>query len=280
MRVQLAKGSFSTLEFLESWLDVLAMFAPEAQLITMKDALTHKTEVNDSCLRQLLGASGVCRALFAKEGMKAGYRSWLVRVKADLESLVHNELEEQEILNYKQVHRTESGNLEAAGISSFEQLSMACDFLGNMMSKMRLALSDEWRLPSIALLTTVAVSNNQVDRVPWEVMAFGEDEQVVDHMSSLAVPASYCKQMGAVRKQVNRLLDGVTGLPQMEKALAPHVKGLLDTYPDFELDLHWLKHHAQPVVQEKAHSLILGMFPDHDKVGMTEKMCHAKLQAQ
>ena len=130
-----------------------------------------------------------------------------------------------------------------------------------------------------ALLTTVAVSNNQTVRTPYETLVFGSSEEIIEGVTSLKVPESIAQKMTRTRKQVCRLLEGVQGLEKMQKTLAPHIKGILQVYPQFDLDWHWLKHHAKECLVNRAHDSILDKFPRAGAPDVSEKQVLASLQA-
>ena len=81
--------------------------------------------------------------MLKKDGLELGYKSWQKRVKNDLESVVHNMLNEQEITNFNEIHKAECESLEVSGVHSFEVLSLELDFMGTRMLKQRHGLSCE-----------------------------------------------------------------------------------------------------------------------------------------
>ena len=286
MQGQISKGSFSVCEFLASWRDVIAMFAPARELDMMAESLGSRSEPDENVLKTLVVSSSICRILFKQAALKSGYNSWIKRIKSDLDALVHNDMNEDDIANFRTVHKHEAASLENAGIDAFEVLNMELAFLTSIMEHKRRALSDEWRLPLVALLTTIVVSNGQVDRFAWERMAWG-DSVVVEAMTTLRAPAWFVNKTQPLRRQVNRILEGVDSLSQMKKVLQPHVNNLLEAHPDFELDLKWLNDHSGPVVREMAHGMMLDCmtgFPHNNDSNPavarnTPATCVAQLQA-
>ena len=245
----------------------------------MTESLQNKSEINEDALQKLMRMSCIFRTILKKEGLKLAYNSWKKRLKNDVENVMHNMLCEKEIASYLEIHKAECENLEASGIHCFEVLGMDLDFLGARMVKRRHGLACEYKKPVDALLATVAASNNQTVRTPWEVLCYGETGEIVEGMSSLEVPERYVTPMTRTRNQVVRLLEGVETLDKMVKVLAPHIKGIIQIYPAFDIDWHWLKHHAKEVLANQAHDSILAKFPAVGVADISEKQVLVLLQA-
>lgn len=162
---------------------------------------------------------------------------------------------------------------------------MELNYVTVNMDHKRKVLSDKWRLPLVALQTTIAVSNGQVDSHPWEKMVW-QDSIIMETMRTLKAPESFVRGIRPLRRQVCRILTGVETISQMKKVLAPHVKNLLVSYPDFELDIKFLYDCAEPVIREVAQSLMLKPMPQIPSAGgssdsrkVTLGECLTQLQA-
>ena len=275
---QINKGSYSVLEILENCEGVLKLFGEEGALKSVTDSMRENQPPDEEALHKLLKCSIIFRSLLKKEGLRIGYKAWQARITTDLEGCLHNELNPVEIKNYTTIHRQECAALEASGIDPFEVLDMKISFLGTPMAKPRHALSDEYKKPMDALITTVSVSNGHTPRLPWEIQAFEESAEIVEGLSSLRAPESYIKAMTSARKQVCRLLQGIGSIEKMIKTLTPHVKGILQVYPQFDLEWHWLRFHAKDVIIERAHDSILATFPEKGEAAVAFKPVLISLQ--
>ena len=270
-QIQFVKKSLVPNEFLETYMDVLALYVARDDLETLASAWEKDVVPDDDTLQRVMDASVCCSSLFSKEGVRLNYLAWVERIEQDLKTLVGNGLIEEDIEHFKNIHREEANNMKEMGVKVFDKLHKQVSFLAQEVSPERTALNDEWRLPLEALLRTVAISNRQVDRTPFELLAFGTG-YIVEEYRTLKAPDYIIKDMVGPRKQVNRILEGQRTIKDMIKTLSPHFKSIVNGAGDFNLEIDFLINHAQTIITSRAHGLILSAFPQLTRKRIQEQL--------
>lgn len=144
-----------------------------------------------------------------------------------------------------------------------------------------LSINDEWSYRLQARLMTIAVSRNQIPRLPWKLVLFGTLQKLEGVPETVELAEVVIAFSRNVRAAAMKLLDGYSEpltFADMKKIMSAQEESLLSLDRFFALDVHFLKEVAQPMAESIVRDWVLAALPDHDNfIGFTLEKSIAKL---
>eukprot|EP00969_Alexandrium_andersonii_P092319 4076124-Alexandrium_andersonii.AAC.1 len=127
------------------------------------------------------------------------------------------------------------------------------------------SLNDHWSYALEARLRTLAVHSNKVERLPWEVVLFGQDDPIAGLPDHVAIDLGLLQDMANTRKAVNASFAKFPGphdFQSMRKIVHAQLGHLKDYDKHFRIELSFLDHVAEQVAEDHVRQGIVNLFPD------------------
>ncbi len=190
-----------------------------------------------SMLRTSLG-----QALFHKEARQYQMNSFIDRCHKRADDLMHNGFTDETVQGYHDAADVECTNLAASGHKMFGGIQRQISFLHFKVSVYPTSVYDlkDWILA--AVVRSVAISNGQLPRLPWEKVLW--ESRPLQHFGmTVAVPDSLLSHGRNARLVVSKLAGdwghGRT-LAVMQCDITSHQKDILDTDRSASLEIAFL----------------------------------------
>ena len=164
------------------------------------------------------------------------------------------------------------------GFCEYDEASTAVNFLKCDVVYSCACIDDQWEWRMIARAVTIAVSNNEVPRLPWEVLVFGKSAPVPGVPSTVKIPPSMMLKVKNVREVVcQHLGEGWQTLAQMKTQASKHSTEWNKLCSSWWLVEKWLQEHADAMLEDHLKLCLLEVLP---RTGEAQCMSKALVAAR
>ena len=201
--------------------------------------------------------------LYKEQGTKMNYSLYLLKIDQDLKCLEDNRYEEAEMVSFKSLIKARAAYV-MQGVPMFTQKNTVIGYLFTGVSVSVSSANDEWAFRLAARIRTIAWSNKQLVKLPWEILLVGQDNRIDGTPETILFSDDELEKARNVRAAAMRIISGAGSTFKAWRQLlcGEDVKNELEKMDRFwKLDLKLIEGRAEIVAVEQVRSKALACFP-------------------
>lgn len=216
----------------------------------VEEAVANKRELPVEALQSIV-ATQVGSLLYKGEGLVVRYKLFVRSIEERLKQLEDLGHTADDMSNFKTVVVAEA-RVVMESAPAFERKVCSLRFLGERMEISILSVNDEWGFRLAAKMHSLAISQSQVRRMPWEELIF-DDKKLDGLPETIMVPEEHLTAAKNVREACLNILKGYewATFADMVKIVSAQSESLLELDRFWALELHFLKSHARALGEKK-----------------------------
>ena len=256
--------------------DALSLFLDVAQALAIEECVQRKEDPSPAVV-SAISKSTVGSELFSPEMMKAEFKQFLTYIDEKVRGLEDFHFESSEVAAFKMVMKKYVEHMND-GFCEYDEASTAVGFLKCDVVYSAACIDDQWEWRMIARAVTIAVSNNEVPRLPWEVLVFGKSDPIPGVPTTVKIPPSMILKVKNVREVVcQHLGEAWQSLAQMKAQAAKHSTEWNKLCSSWWLVEKWLHDHADEMLESHLKLCLLEVLP---RTGEAQCMSKALVAAR
>ena len=155
---------------------------------------------------------------------------------------------------------------------AFDSKTHVLPFLADTLDYSTTILSDQWNWREEARFKTIAVSNCQVERMPWEKLLWGSTGPTPGVPTTIVVPDSLLVHVKNVREVVSAYFgDGWHTLVAMQKKVRANSEAWQKLHPSWWIEEQFLESVAERRLDSHLKECLLNCLPNDKKVRSMDK---------
>jgi hypothetical protein len=260
--------------FIDANLAVILLFINKDDLEHVRHAVVNDKRPETPKLMRVLSTS-LGQALFKAQGVQLRWVMFTEEVHKRLADLENLDFVEEEIASFQKVMTREVSQFvgdeeDAKKRTKFTKHEVVTTLFCNPITKKDIVnLNNCWNYPLHCKLVTLAVSNNNVPRLPHEVALFGDRDHLPGVRETVPLPESVLGPLKNVRRACLDLLQ-----PVVKKSLADWIATIVNNEgylcglcKTFSIEIDWLRDDVTPLLKARCESLIEDAFPNAIAMG-------------
>ena len=253
--------------FADGHMVALSALIDKVALRSVISALVTGTHINPDDLRVVL-STRVGTAMFEDQALEFQYDQFVLLKASLLDALMETTFDQQTVEMTTSIMHEEVRKLVAIGFRMYKPRQLNFNFLQQPVTCDVPSLHDEWSFGLMALAKTLAVLQNKLPRLPWEVVCFGQG--AIPGVSSVVkAPEAMLKSNLATRNMTIKMFAGMhlgdLTFSRMKSEVSKMRCDLCQVDASFIQEIEFLVNVAEPFVETKVHKDVLACFPSADK---------------
>ena len=253
------KHTTSRATFITAHRHALSTFMTVRHMDNIEKAIEAPSEVPAAELRELMDTI-IGSKLCHPERVHLQFHDFVLSIDDRLLELEHQDFSIDETKSFDTVMHQQPRVLVHNGHVKWESKPTVIEFLGETVTYMLAALSDQWGVRRQARIREIAVSNCLVPRLPWEEIVFGRTAPIFAMTVTVRIPKEQLVDIINVRNQVITTFKayGTLTIPEMvsiSKPMMPDMRENLDK--GFDVEYVWLRDICHPLLEKHYRQRIL-----------------------
>ena len=245
--------------------DAVSLFCDKDVAARVELDVAAKREPAIEDLKTLMSSS-LAQALFQKEILNGRVAFFHDTISTRLNDLEHNDWPEADLVAFRCFGTEEVQRLVASGSPMYETKNVDVSFLTGVV---KYEVTSLWSRPNLFLTArarSVAVSGNQVDRLPWEQVLYGADG-VPGVSERSKVPEQLLAACRRGRKVIARIV-GKLGAGNTWDAMKAELqkpgnnKSIVEVDPESGLEIAFALQCVTPLAAAMMEQAVLKLLPD------------------
>ena len=211
--------------------------------------------------------SSIGQELFAPEMLKEELKAFVNDIGVRIRGLEDHNFDAIETQSFERIMRHQAESLDNDVLAEFDKANTEMDFCDGQIATSVSNMNDLWGWRIAARRKEIAISNGLVDRLPWEVLLWGDDGHVPGIPMAVRVPEENLYDNRNCREYALQLIGpGWHSVQMMKDTIFANRDALTKLDRSFWMELHFLEHSLDSKLSIHLQNCLMAILPEKGQV--------------
>ena len=249
------------LNFLRAHRATLALYIDIDKATAIEGSIRDGEDPIPAQLKAML-TSVVGSVLFAPEALKNDFKLFIDDIDKRIYDLEYHDFDSDELISFRRIMMASAEHMDDDLVKQIDKKVNKVQFLSSTVGCAISNLNDEWSWRLEARYKTIAISNSQVARLPWETLLWG-DGPIQGVPTTVIIPEALLYEIQNCREVAVKVLgNSWQSVATMKTIVAKHGDSWTKLAKSFWMEIAFLEECMDERLAEHLKTELMALIPD------------------